>query len=236
MKQKKILLQHKVLAGYIILSVVITGMVSVLFHERNRVAKIESENLAIRQVRNDANSILYHISILAAYGETVLSWSENDFLKYRKVRLYIDSLLQKMPDEEFVSKEQTDKLRNLLTSKEKHLSQIMQLFRKRNEADSLLLQHLPMAIHQATLHRTVTRKKKGIPGLFGAKETVILPPETSTLQSLNEAYLSMQAERQKDIDNYANNLRGYNKELNQELRTLIATMEGQFQNVLTTKE
>ena len=96
MKQKKILLQHKVLAGYIILSVVITGMVSVLFHERNRVAKIESENLAIRQVRNDANSILYHISILASYGETVLSWSENDFLKYRKVRLYIDSLLQKM--------------------------------------------------------------------------------------------------------------------------------------------
>ncbi len=46
----------------------------------------------------------------------------------------------------------------------------------------------------------------------------------------------MQAERQKDIDNYANNLRDYNKELNQELRTLIATMEGQFQNVLTTKE
>ena len=98
MKQKKILLQHKILAGYIILSVVITGMVSVLFYERNRVAEIESETLSIRQVRNDANSILYHISILASYGETVLSWSENDFLKYRKVRLYIDSLLQKMPD------------------------------------------------------------------------------------------------------------------------------------------
>lgn len=86
MKQKKILLQHKILAGYIILSVVITGMVSVLFYERNRVAEIESETLSIRQVRNDANSILYHISILASYGETVLSWSENDFLKYRKVR------------------------------------------------------------------------------------------------------------------------------------------------------
>lgn len=49
MKQKKILLQHKILAGYIILSVVITGMVSVLFYERNRVAEIESETLSIRQ-------------------------------------------------------------------------------------------------------------------------------------------------------------------------------------------
>lgn len=160
MKQKKILLQHKVLAGYIILSVVITGMVSVLFHERNRVAKIESENLAIRQVRNDANSILYHISILASYGETVLSWSENDFLKYRKVRLYIDSLLQKMPDEEFVSKEQTDKLRNLLTSKEKHLSQIMQLFRKRNEADSLFNTYLWLYTRPHCIVRLHVRKKE----------------------------------------------------------------------------
>ena len=120
MKQKKILLQHKVLAGYIILSVVITGMVSVLFHERNRVAKIESENLAIRQVRNDANSILYHISILASYGETVLSWSENDFLKYRKVRLYIDSLLQKMPDEEICQQRiKPTKLRNITNKQRK---------------------------------------------------------------------------------------------------------------------
>ena len=95
MKQKKILLQHKILAGYIILSVVITGMVSVLFYERNRVAEIESETLSIRQVRNDANSILYHISILASYGETVLSWSENDFLPELRICVRMILLLCK---------------------------------------------------------------------------------------------------------------------------------------------
>ena len=42
--------------------------------------------------------------------------------------------------------------------------------------------------------------------------------------------------RQKDIGSYANSLRDYNKELNQELRTLIATMERQFQDVLIAKE
>lgn len=236
MKQKKILLQHKILVGYIILSVVITGMVSVLFYERSRVAKIKSETLAIRQVRNDANAILHHISNLAYYGETVLLWSEEDFMKYREVRLHIDSLLQMMPDEEFVSKEQTDTLRSLLTSKEKHLLRIMQLFRKRDEADSLLLQRLPIAVHQATNLRTVKRKKKGISGLFGAKETVLLPPETGTLQSLNKEFLSMQEERLKDIDSYADSLRDYNKELNRELRTLIATMERQFLDVLFAKE
>lgn len=236
MKQKNIQLQHKILAGYIILSIVITGIVSVLFYERSRVAKIESETLAIRQVRNDANTILYHISILASYGETVLSWTEEDFMKYREVRLHIDSLLQMMPDGEFVSKGQTDTLRSLLTSKEKHLFRIMQLFRKRDEADSLLLQRLPVAVRQATRPRTVIRKKKGIPGLFGAKEAVLLPPETGSLQSLNDEILSMQEERQKDIDSYADSLRNHNKELNGELRSLIATMERQFLDVLSAKE
>lgn len=236
MKKRKILLQHKILAGYIILSIVITGMVSILFHECSRVAKIESEALAIRQVRNDANAILYHISILASYGETVSSWTDEDYVKYQKIRLHIDSLLYMMPDEEFVSKDQTDTLRSLLKIKETHLLRIMQLFRKRDEADSLLLQRLPIAVRQATLFRTVTRKKKGISGLFGAKETVLLPPETNTLQSLKEEFLTIQEERQKDIESYADSLRNYNKELNWELRTLIATMEKQFQDVLSAKE
>lgn len=46
----------------------------------------------------------------------------------------------------------------------------------------------------------------------------------------------MQEERQKDIDSYADSLRNHNRKLNQELRTLIATMDEQFQSVLAVKE
>lgn len=123
--------------------------------------------------------------------------------------------------EEFVSRTQIDTLRSILAGKEEHLRQIMQLFHEQEEADSLLMSNLPIVTQQAAQSRTVTRKKKGIAGWFGAKETVQLPPNTTRLNTLNEELLSMQEERQEAINTYTASLRSHNKELNRKLRTLI---------------
>ena len=229
-------MQHKILFGYIILVAIITSMVAVLFHERNRVEAIETEAVAIRQIRRDGNTILHQISVLAFHGETALSWTEEDLAEYRELRLRTDSMLRAIHNAEFVRQGHIDTLRGLLASKEAHLYQIMRLSRQQDSTDDLLLKRLPAAVRQATRLRTVTRKKKGVPGWFGAKETVHLPPDTVTLHSLNRELLSIQEERQKDIDSYADSLRGHNKELNRELLTLITRMDGQFQSALDTRE
>ncbi|MBU8972723.1 MULTISPECIES: hybrid sensor histidine kinase/response regulator [Bacteroides] len=233
---RQIPLQHKILFGYIILVAIITSMVAVLFHERNRVEAIETEAVAIRQIRRDGNTILHQISVLAFHGETALSWTEEDLAEYRELRLRTDSMLRAIHNAEFVRQGHIDTLRGLLASKEAHLYQIMRLSRQQDSTDDLLLKRLPAAVRQATRLRTVTRKKKGVPGWFGAKETVHLPPDTVTLHSLNRELLSIQEERQKDIDSYADSLRGHNKELNRELLTLITRMDGQFQSALDTRE
>lgn len=229
-------MQHKILFGYIILVAIITSMVAVLFHERNRVEAIETEAVAIRQIRRDENTILHQISVLAFHGETALSWTEEDLAEYRELRLRTDSMLRAIHNAEFVRQGHIDTLRGLLASKEAHLYQIMRLSRQQDSTDDLLLKRLPAAVRQATRLRTVTRKKKGVPGWFGAKETVHLPPDTVTLHSLNRELLSIQEERQRDIDSYADSLRGHNKELNRELLTLITRMDGQFQSALDTRE
>ena len=229
-------MQHKILFGYIILVAIITSMVAVLFHERNRVEALETEAVAIRQIRRDGNTILHQISVLAFHGETALSWTEEDLAEYRELRLRTDSMLRAIHNAEFVRQGHIDTLRGLLASKEAHLYQIMRLSRQQDSTDDLLLKRLPAAVRQATRLRTVTRKKKGVPGWFGAKETVHLPPDTVTLHSLNRELLSIQEERQKDIDSYADSLRGHNKELNRELLTLITRMDGQFQSALDTRE
>lgn len=229
-------MQHKILFGYIILVAIITSMVAVLFHERNRVEAIETEAITIRQIRRDGNTILHQISVLAFHGETALSWTEEDLAEYRELRLRTDSMLRAIHNAEFVRQGHIDTLRGLLASKEAHLYQIMRLSRQQDSTDDLLLKRLPAAVRQATRLRTVTRKKKGVPGWFGAKETVHLPPDTVTLHSLNRELLSIQEERQKDIDSYADSLRGHNKELNRELLTLITRMDGQFQSALDTRE
>ncbi len=240
MKQfiKVIPLRYKILLGCLIMMAVIICMVTVLLHERRRVIEIESDTHAIHQVQHDVNSIHRHITLLATYGETAVTWNEKDFSDYRTLRLQVDSMLRNMQDEkeEFVKQEQIDTLCHLLLSKEEHQFQIMQLFQEYSEVESLMINNLPSVLQQAGFSRTITRKRKGIRGFFGAKETVQLPSDKTAFHQLNRDLLSMQEERQKNVDIYMDNLRNYNKELNQKLRTLITTMDDQTERVLTEKE
>lgn len=164
-----------------------------------------------------------------------LHGEEEDFEDYRSLRLRVDTILQTMQDgnEEFVSRAQIDTLRHLQANKEEHLRQIMLLFREQDNPDSLLLTRLP----EEAKTKTVTRKKKGVAGFFGAKETVqVTPSASATLHALNKELQSMQEERQETIDTYADSLRRHNKALNRKLRTLIATMDDRTERILTEKE
>lgn len=228
-------IQHKIILGYIVLIMVIIGMIIIMMRERNRVLEIETEARAIRQVQHNGNIVHHHITILATYGETAISWEEEDFANYHSLRLRIDSMLQAMHKgyEEFVSQSQIDSLRHLLSSKEKHLYQIIQLFHKQNGRDGMRFSHLPAEAQP----RTVIRKKKGLTGFLGAKETVKIAPSTSAiLNTLNKELLSMQEERQESINVYTDSLRNHNKELNLKLLHLITTMTGQTERVLKAKE
>ena len=210
-------------------------MIIIMVRERNRVLVIETEAQTIHRVQHNGNIVQHHITILSTYGETALSWEEEDFANYHSLRLHIDSMLQAMHKgyEEFVSQSQIDSLRYLLSSKEEHLYQIMQLFHSQNSQEGMQFSHLPAEAQP----RTVIRKKKGFTGFLGAKETLEIVPSASTiLKTLNKELLSMQEERQESINAYTDSLRNHNKELNRKLRHLITTMNNQTERVLEAKE
>ena len=218
-----------------VLIVAIIGMIIIMVRERNRVLVIETEAQTIHRVQHNGNIVQHHITILSTYGETALSWEEEDFANYHSLRLHIDSMMQAMHKgyEEFVSQSQIDSLRYLLSSKEEHLYQIMQLFHSQNSQEGMQFSHLPAEAQP----RTVIRKKKGFTGFLGAKETLEIVPSASTiLKTLNKELLSMQEERQESINAYTDSLRNHNKELNRKLRHLITTMNNQTERVLEAKE
>lgn len=70
----KLLLQHRILLGYIILIVVIGSMAAIMFHERNRVQDIESEMTEIRDANRTINAAHRHIIVLATLGESAITW------------------------------------------------------------------------------------------------------------------------------------------------------------------
>lgn len=229
------LLQHKIFVGYFFLMAVIGCMVAILLHERSRVFEIETETRLIHKVQHNVNTVHRYITLLAMRGETVLAWEEEDFEDYRSLRIRVDTMLQTMQkgNEEFVSCVQIDTLRYLLSNKEEHLHQIMQLCKGQdNSSDGLLFTKLP----EGARVKIVTRKKRGVAGFFGAKETVeVAPSASAALHTLNRKLQSMQEERQKAIDTYTDSLRYHNKVLNSKLRTLIATMNNRAECILVEK-
>ena len=231
----KLLLQHRILFGYIILIAVIGSMAATMFHERIRVHRIEKEISDIREANRTIIAAHRFITVLATLGESAITWDKEDYYRYQKHRLKADSLLQILQQnyERFVPTMQIDTLRILLANKETHLYKFMGLFQQQ---DSLLLKHLPTITQQARNFHTITRKKKGIAGFFGAKETVQIPISYKTVHSINEQLISMEEERQQTINVYTDSLRIQNRKLNRKLSMLIKNLDEQTQAKFQDKE
>ena len=197
---------------------------------------LEDESITIFQTQHDINTAHRYVTALVTYGESVLVWDNEDILAYRKRHMQTDSMLQvlRVQCEDFIRPTQIDSLRTLLAAKEAHLFQIMEASRKQRQTDSLLFnQKLIVITHTAT--KTVIRKKKGIAGLFGGKETVQLP--ITTRQTSLDKNLILQINRQQRvIENYTDSLRLCNKELNRKLRMLITNLDEQTWTAFRNKE
>lgn len=75
----KLLLQHKIVAGYLLLMAVIGCMVAIVLHERKRVTEIEHESVTIFQTQSNISTTHRYITVLATLGESVMMWNDEDF-------------------------------------------------------------------------------------------------------------------------------------------------------------
>ena len=167
-----------------------------------------------------------------------MTWTGKDCELYRTRRLKADSLLQILREQckEFVRPEQVDSLRTLLLNKEEHLLRMKEIFRQQKHIDSLLAGQYSLVTSQANTSHTVTRKKKGIAGFFGVKETVQLPSANTKVRVRGNELISLQEERRRNIETYTDSLRLHNKELNRRLRMLITSLDEQAWAAFQSKE
>lgn len=231
-------MQTKIIAGYLILLAVIGSMIAILLHERKKMHDIANGTAEIREIRNEVNAIRRHIVGIALLGESAIGWDSEDFSAYRNRRLHIDSLLERMKDNglDLVSHEQIDTLRRLLEEKESRLYHLTTVFQEQRTSDSLLYNRLPEVIDKSTRTRTVTRRKNGIAGFFGKKETVQVPASTTELRQLNRQLMTMQEEHDRHIGLYVDSLRLQNLKLNKRLNSFITALDEQVQAAFQNRE
>lgn len=232
------ILNLKILFGYFVVWMVIGSVILIILRERQQLYGIETDAADDRTVRHDINTTHRFITELATLGESVISWEDADYRMYHTKRIRTDSLLLKLQQQcsDFILPEQIDTLRSLLAGKEQHLLHIMQTFHRQEEADSLLIHRLPLVARQVTRLHEITRKKKGIAGWFGKKETLQVAAPAKTFYELNEQLVEMQKERRHDLESYTDTLRTKNRKLNIELVNLISQMDGLAQTAFRQKE
>ena len=228
----------KILVEYVVLMAVIASMAAILVHERERIREIEAESAEIRQVRRDINAAHRHITRLATLGESVIGWDEADSTRYRTLRLRTDSLLQALKPHcrDYVRPAQIDTLRTLLAEKEAHLLHLTEILARQDEADSLLVNHLPEVARRATRIRTVKQKKSGLAGALGGKKTVQVLPSAKELHQFSDSLIALQRRQTAAMDAYADSLRNRNRALNRELNRLIDDLDTQAQTAFGNQE
>lgn len=231
-------IRYKILSGYFILMAVIISMAAILFHERSRMSEIEAEVAEIRQVRRNINTAHRRIMELANLGESVIGWEEADSIRYRILRLRTDSLLRAMKPHcrEYVRPAQIDSLRILLAEKEDHLLHIMEVMEHQDEADSLLVNHLPEVARRATRIRTVKQKKGGLAGVFGGTKTVQVLPSAKELHQFSDSLIALQRKQTAEMTAYADSLRTRNRVLNVQLNRLVSDLDMQAHTAFSQRE
>ena len=236
MEHKKLYL--KISASVFTMVAVIASMAAILVHERQRIREIEAESAEIRQVRCDIDDAHRHITRLATLGESFIGWDEADSARYYALRLRTDSLLQALKPHcrDYVRPAQIDTLRTLLAEKEAHLLHLTEILIRQDEADSLLVNHLPEVARRATRIRTVKQKKSGLAGVFGGKKTVQVLPSAKELHQFSDSLIALQQRQTAEMDAYADSLRNRNRALNRELNRLVSDLDTQIQTAFGHRE
>ena len=165
-------LRYRILIGYILLISIVGSMVAILLYEHRQMNIIESEAHEVQLIRYHIVAVHQNLINLSILGENVIGWVEADSTHYRTLRLRTDSLLQALKSHcrDYVRPAQIDTLRTLLAEKEAHLLYLTEILARQDEADSLLVNHLPEVARRATRIRTVKQKKSGLAGHWAARK------------------------------------------------------------------
>lgn len=230
-------LQRKIIVGYLTIIMMIVSMILLILYEWNRTQELKTSISEINIIYRSLNKLYLCIIDLATEGESVMSWDKSEFDRYHWRRLKADSILLEIKSEcgNFVRPSQIDSLRILLESKELHLFRIMKAVQSWEKSDSLIANELPAIARRTVRMKTITRKKKGIAGLFGKKETIQIPHYTNEIQDFNERLTSVRNWRNNLMGTNIDSLRIQNRQLNYKLYDFVSFIDNHIQQSFTER-
>lgn len=138
--------------------------------------------------------------------------------------------------QEFLQVERIDSLREILAYKDHHLHVMMDFISRQENVDSLLADRLSASTRHMSNIRTVTRRKKGIAGLFGQTEKINIFAPDVRLEKQNDRLIECFHDHKNHVELYADSMRMHNRELNERLSSVISLLDVQAENSFYSRE
>ena len=228
---KKIRLPTKLFICCLLLLIIISVLFSTLFYAHSRKDEIDVNINEINKIKLEVDLVYQCIIELTTLGESVIIWNESDYDQYHSQCLRVDSILFNVESEfrNFVCLNQVDSLRILLKSKEMHLFRIMNIVQSWEKMDSIYAKEWPVRTDSSVEMKTITRKKRGIAGLFGRKEIIQVSCNTSRTLRFYKNLISIQDCRNHQMEAFADSLCIQNRLLNHKLYELVSFLDSQIQ-------
>lgn len=223
----KLLLHYRIAIGYFLLIIVISASAVVVLNEYMHLKHLENQTMNMYSIQMDINLIHHRITTLAMYGESVIIWSKSDYDNYSEFRSETDSLLVclKQSAREFVLTEQIDTLRQQLLQKEFRLRNLMNIIQRENITDSILESRIHSLLTKSSDVQKFVRKRKGLSGLFGKKDTLYIPSRSDILLNVSDTLAFHRTNQNNQIEALVSSLHVQNKILNWKLYQLITTLD-----------
>lgn len=145
------------MAGYLVLVCCLAFIIRLVHEELGKKSAMEQQETHWQGERRETNRTFLHLLDLAATGELIAGWTEDDYAAYRKKRIATVNQLQELKplQEDAAQRAAIDSVCNLLVEKERLMSALLSTLENTPDVEEIVHRKIPALLPKSRKETTL---------------------------------------------------------------------------------
>ncbi len=145
------------MAGYLVLVFCLAFIIRLVHEELGKKSAMEQQETHWQGERRETNRAFLHLLDLAATGELIAGWTEDDYAAYRKKRIATVNQLQELKplQEDAAQRAAIDSVCNLLVEKERLMSALLSTLENTPDVEEIVHRKIPALLPKSRKETTL---------------------------------------------------------------------------------
>lgn len=149
-------LKFKIIVGYLVLVFCLAFIIRLVHEELGKKSAMEQQETHWQGERRETNRAFLHLLDLAATGELIAGWTEDDYAAYREKRIATVQQLQDLKplQEDAAQRAAIDSVCNLLVEKERLMSALLSTLENTPDVEEIVHRKIPALLPKSRKETT----------------------------------------------------------------------------------